>query len=106
MIEPIYNEVNVGDNTTFTCNSIGEVTWYYSGKNEEPIALHITKKELKLTSVTFKSAGYYFCYGHYPYFKNVDRMENPYGMFLSRSTLEVFCMFVNVIMLQLLSDQL
>ena len=100
--------MDVGDDTTFTCNSIGEIIiWFYSGKNEEPIALPIAHRELKLTSVTLENAGYYFCYGQYPYYVDVATMGmTQFGTFLSRSTLEVFRMFVNVIMSQVLSDQL
>ena len=95
-IEPSNNKVDVGTDTKFTCNSGGPIIWYYSDTKNEPIALPTSQKELKLTSVRFESAGYYICYGQYRF--DLFGMINEFGMFLSRSTLEVFRMFVNVIM--------
>ena len=91
MTEPLHNKVLVGDDTTFTCESSVEVVWYYRSENEEPVSLYTSQKVLKLTSVTLRNAGYYICYGRFPFSTGVV------GKFLSQSILEVLGMFVDVI---------
>ena len=84
MTQPLY-KVDEGDVIELKCNSYGEVKWYYSGGNDEIIAIPTSGKILKLNPATLGNAGNYICYGSYP-------LQYP---FLSRTTLEVFSTFVN-----------
>ena len=98
MTLPLY-KVDEGDDIELKCHSFGEVKWYYregnevkwyySKGNKVPIALPTSGKVYKLNIVTTGDKGYYICYGKYPF---------NAGSFLSRIFLEVFCMFVNIIL--------
>ena len=62
LIEPPYQEGQVGEDIKFTCKSWEDPMWFFSSRMSEPLE---TLQLLRIKDAQTSDSGLYFCHGSY-----------------------------------------